>query len=373
MKKVLLVATVVRMHVNVFHIPMMKWFKENGWKTYVAARNDFDYPQECVIPYCDCFINLPFERFPVKPGNVTVYKNLKELIERESFDVIYCHTPVGGLLGRLAARKDQRSKVVYMAHGFHFYQGAPITNWLFYYPVEKIMSRYTDVLITINREDYEIASRKMKARKTYLVPGVGIDISKFRRDALKRTALRQKFSVKDDQYVLLSVGELSKRKNHQAVIRSLPSLPSTVHYYLCGCGSLDEELKELTSSLGISDRVHFLGFRSDVADFYNMADIFMFPSLQEGLPVSVMEAMANGLPVICSDIRGNADLINDGKGGYLVDSNDSVAYGEKISALISDSQLRKRMGALNEKEIQKYSQGNVLKQMAQIFNDIDWS
>ena len=288
MKKVLLVATVVRMHVNVFHIPMMKWFKENGWKTYVAARNDFDHPQECVIPYCDCFINLPFERFPVKPGNVTVYKNLKELIERESFDVIYCHTPVG-------------------------------------------------------------------------------------RDALKRTALRQKFSVKDDQYVLLSVGELSKRKNHQAVIRSLPSLPSTVHYYLCGCGSLEEELKELTSSLGISDRVHFLGFRSDVADFYNMADIFMFPSLQEGLPVSVMEAMANGLPVICSDIRGNADLINDGKGGYLVDSNDSVAYGEKISALISDSQLRKRMGALNEKEIQKYSQGNVLKQMAQIFNDIDWS
>lgn len=373
MKKVLLIATVVRMHVNVFHLPMLKWFKENGWKTYVAARNDFDHPDECIIPHCDCFIDLPFERFPVKTGNVTVYKNLKELMRKEAFDVIYCHTPVGGLLGRLVAKNDQHCKVVYMAHGFHFYKGAPIVNWLFYYPVEKIMSRYTDVLITINREDYEIARRKMKAKKTYLLPGVGIDPSKFQRDLSKRTILRKEFSMNDDQIILLSVGELSRRKNHQEVIRTLPDLPSFVHYFLCGSGSLENELKELSLSLGVSERVHFLGFRSDVADIYNMADIFMFPSLQEGLPVSVMEAMANGLPVICSDIRGNADLIDDGKGGYLAKTNDHTAYIEKVKLLINEPQLRTKMGMTNEKKIQNYSQKNVLRQMVKIFNDLDWS
>lgn len=372
MNKVLLVATVVRMHVNVFHIPMLKWFKEHNWQTYVVAKNDYLIKKDCVIPYCDTYIDLPFERFPLKPTNFSVYKELKNIIDKEKFDLIYCHTPVGGLLGRLAAKNSKNCKVLYMAHGFHFYQGAPFVNWLFYYPVEKLMSKFTDVLITINKEDYDLAKRKMKARKTYLIPGVGIELSKFQRNDEIRLSLRKKLHIDDQQLVLLSVGELSKRKNHQIIIRTLPYLPSYVHYYICGSGQLESKLLDLASSLDVKDRVHLLGFRSDVAMLYNMADIFAFPSIQEGLPVSVMEAMANGLPIVCSKIRGNTDLVEGNKGGFLVE--DSISeYIECLEKLITDSELRKAMGRFNKRMMSNYSQENVLRQMSQIIEALDRS
>lgn len=368
MNKVLLVATVVRMHVNVFHLPMLKWFKEHNWQTYVAAKNDYLIKKDCVIPYCDTYIDLPFERFPLKPTNFSVYKELKKIIDKENFDLIYCHTPVGGLLGRLAAKNSKNCKVVYMAHGFHFYQGAPFVNWVFYYPVEKLMSRFTDVLITINKEDYDLAKRKMKARSTRLIPGVGIELSKFQRNDEIRLSLRKKFHIDDQQLVLLSVGELSKRKNHQIVIRTLPYLPTYVHYYICGSGQLENKLLDLASSLDVKDRVHLLGFRSDVAMLYNMADVFAFPSLQEGLPVSVMEAMANGLPIVCSKIRGNTDLVEDNKGGFLVE--DSILdYKRSLNILINDARLRNSMGKYNEKKVCFFSQKKVIEYMEKIINN----
>ena len=155
-KRVLIIATVVKTHIMQFHIPTLKLFKEMGWETAVAARNDYQNPEDCQIPYCDQFYDIPFERIPFKPKNIECYKRLKDIIDQGDFQIIHCHTPVGGALGRLAAQKarEEGTRVLYTAHGFHFYRGAPLLNWLLYYPVEKYCSRLTDAILTINQEDF---------------------------------------------------------------------------------------------------------------------------------------------------------------------------------------------------------------------------
>ena len=125
MKKVLFVATVVKTHIMEFHIPYLKMFKEMGWETVVAARNDYENPADCVIPYCDTYYNIPFERNPLKLGNLKAYTDLKKVIDGGGYDIIHCHTPVGAMLTRLAAKQARKNgtKVFYTAHGFHFYKG----------------------------------------------------------------------------------------------------------------------------------------------------------------------------------------------------------------------------------------------------------
>lgn len=196
MKKVLFVATVVKTHIMEFHIPYLKMFKEMGWETAVAARNDYENPADCVIPYCDTYYNIPFERNPLKPGNLKAYKELKHIIDEGEYDIIHCHTPVGAMLTRLAAKQARKkgTKVFYTAHGFHFYKGAPAINWILYYPVEKWLSRYTDVLITINKEDFERA-KTFRAGKVCYVPGVGIDLKKFNVGYVNKEQKRKEIGV----------------------------------------------------------------------------------------------------------------------------------------------------------------------------------
>ena len=345
MPKILYVATVVKTHIMEFHIPYLKMLNEMGWETAVAARNDFDDPADCVIPYCDTYFDIPFERNPFKSGNIKAYRMLKKIIDEGQYDIIHCHTPVGAMLTRLAAQDARKkgSKVFYTAHGFHFYKGAPLINWIAYYPVEKWLARKTDVLITINKEDYNRAKR-FKAGKVVEVPGVGIDINKFSKKIGNRDVKRAELGFKPNDYVLLSVGELIARKNHTIVLDALAELDkagklNNIQYVICGRGVLEGALKEKAISLGILDHVHFLGYRSDVSNICNAADLFVFMSLQEGLPVALMEAMACGLPVICSDIRGNTDLIDSGKSGEIVE-NTAIAVADAIERLRKDSALR---------------------------------
>ncbi|MDF2486669.1 MAG: glycosyltransferase family 1 protein, partial [Herbinix sp.] len=174
MKKVLFVATVVKHHISTFHIPYISWFKLNGYETHVCAKNDYENKEDCVIPYCDKYYDLPFGRSPLSSCNITAYKQLKRLIDTNEYDIIHCHTPVGGVLTRLAAKKARKSgtKVIYSAHGFHFFKGAPLKNWMLYYPVEKHLAKYTDCLITTNKEDYLGIKDKFHAKSIKLVNGV---------------------------------------------------------------------------------------------------------------------------------------------------------------------------------------------------------
>lgn len=372
MKKVLFVATVVKQHIMVFHIPYLKLFKENGYEVHVCAKNDYEDKDECRIPYCDRFYDLPFERSPFKKNNFYVFKKLKNTINNNKYDIIHCHTPMGGALTRLSAIKacNNCSKVIYTAHGFHFYKGAPLLNWLIYYPIERWLARYTDVLITINKEDYNRA-KKFKAKRVYYIPGVGIDTEMFRNVNIDKLRKRKSIGVKNDNFMIISVGELNKNKNHKVIIKAIAKLKSkNIKYVICGQGPLENELKKLSQELDIRQQVIFLGYRKDISELMNIADLFAFPSYREGLSLSLMEAMASGLPVICSKIRGNSDLIIDNKGGYLVNNSDMYGYYKSIVKYIENNDFIKKHGNYNKKRIKSFDINIVLKKMQTIYGSL---
>lgn len=364
-RRVLFVATVLRMHVLVFHLPYMKWFQEQGYEVHLCCRNDTPEPVQ-TVPYCDRFFELPFSRSPFSRDNLAAYRQLKQIIREGDYALIHLNTPVGGMLGRVAARRAGKpgTKVVYTAHGFHFFTGAPLKNWLLFYPVERFLSRYTDLLITINGEDYARAQR-FHAKKTALVCGVGVDLSRFAAP-VDRAAVRAEWGLSLSDAVVICVGEHSERKNHETVVRAMSPLVGA-HVLFCGVGDKEEELRALTRAFGMEERTHFLGFRSDVPALLGASDVFVFPSLQEGLPVSQMEAMAAGLPCVVSDVRGNADLIRPGEGGYLHAPDDWEGFSRDIATLLVEPALRKAMGERNRREVRRYALDEVLSQMAALY------
>lgn len=366
-KKVLFVATVVKTHIRVFHVPFLEMFKEMGYETAVAAKNDYENPDDCVIPFCDTYFDVPFSRSPFSLANIKAYRELKSVIDSGKYDIIHCHTPVGSILSRIAARRATKkgTRVIYTAHGFHFCKGSKLLNWLLFYPVEKLCSRMTDTLITINKEDYELAKSKMKAARTEYVPGVGIDISKFRDAVVDRAAKRAEIGVPENSVLFLSVGELNQNKNHENAIKAIAELEDrSIHYAIAGRGEYLDKLKNLVGEMKMEDRVHFLGYRSDLPELYKASDIFLFPSFREGLSVSVMEAMACGMPIALSRIRGNTDLVDE-KGGVFFEPgypSDIRAALEKILSL-----NREELGRHNQKESEKYSLESIMRMMKDIY------
>lgn len=366
-KKVLFTATVVKTHINVFHLPYLKWFKEQGYEVHVAAKNDF-INEPCIIPNCDKYYDINFARFPFSKANIKAYKQLKKLIQENNYDIIHCHTPVAGVLTRLAAKNNKNTTVIYTAHGFHFFKGAPLINWLIYYPVERFCAGFTDKLITINREDYERAKRfkLRKNGKVYYVPGVGIDLEKIQNLKVDVKQKKAELCIQENTPVLLSVGELNKNKNHEIVLQALNKIKDKNFIYLiCGRGILKEYLERKTQELHLENKVKLLGYRSNVIEILKTADLFIFPSKREGLPVSIIEAMTARLSVIASNVRGNRDLITKEN---LFEPDDIVTLTsliEKQLDVIATDGLKK----VTYTSLEQYSLKNVLKQMAEIYTD----
>lgn len=370
MGKVLFVATVVHLHIARFHIPYLKWFHDQGWQVDVAARNDYEDPKDCEIPFCDHFYDLPFERSPFRPENLLALKELKKLLVREHYDIIHCHTPMGGVVARLAARKsrEEGTKVLYTAHGFHFYRGAPILNWLLYYPVERILAHWTDLLITMNQEDTQIA-KKFSCKRTAYVPGIGVDISQISHHR-SREEIRIQLGILPDTPVIFSVGQLIPRKNYGVALEAVARLGrKDVQFWIAGTGASEGELRAQIDRLGLREQVKLLGFRSDIPDLLHAADVFFFPSRQEGLPVALMEAMASGLPIVCSRIRGNTDLIDEGKGGYLAAPGDAEGFSRALESILDGADTAE-MRAYNRQKIQLFSREAVMEQMAALYQSV---
>ncbi|OAT80990.1 glycosyl transferase family 1 [Bacillus sp. MKU004] len=372
MKKVLFVATVVRKHINVFHLPYLKWFQENGYETHVCAGNDFEKKDDLLIPYCNKYYDLPFMRSPFKLENINIYKRLKKIIDENDYDIIHCHTPMGGVLTRLAARisRNKGTKVIYTAHGFHFFKGAPIKNWLLYYPIERWLARFTDVLITINKEDFYRA-KKFKTKKVEYVPGVGIDLKKFDKVNINKEEKRRSIGIKKDDFLILSIGELNKNKNHKVIINAISKIKNQqIKYVICGQGPMEHDLRLLAQKLNVDDKVYFIGYRSDIPELCKAADLFAFPSYREGLSLSLMEAIASGLPIVCSNIRGNSDLVNGGKGGYLIEPDDVSGFKIAINKIIEQHTLRENMIKENIRFIDNFSLQNTKSILAKIYKGV---
>ena len=300
------------------------------------------------------------------------YYQLMRLTRKYAFAWMHCHSPVGGAIARVVARR-RNIRVIYTAHGFHFYKGAPLLNRTVLKWIENFLARYTDLLITINHEDFE-AAKKFKLKKggqVVFVPGVGIDLSLFDnpKDNI-RISKRNELGLSETDIVMISMGDLVPRKNYGLAINALAGANvSNLHYLICGEGSEKDNLLSQSEKLGVKDRTHFLGYRTDIRELLYSSDIFIFPTLQEGLPRSAMEAMAAGLPCLMSDIRGNNDLIKDGCGGFLCKTDDLDIWSEKLRLLAEDRILRHKMGACNLARIIDFDISKVQNVMADVFSE----
>lgn len=360
------ITTFVTASISAAHDLKMDFYQVANW--HGAQKGQIEKDEE---KYGIKIKNLPISRNPFDKSNLSAYKQLVEFIKQEKIDYIHCNTPTGGILGRLAGKKCKVKKVIYQAHGFHFYKGAPKKNWLVYYPVEKWLAKYTDALITINKEDFELASKKFRLRnngKVYYVAGVGIDSKQYLSDGKLRDEKRAELNIPLDAFVIISVGELNENKNNKVIISALEKLKNkNIHYILCGVGDKKDELSAMAQSAGISENIHFLGYRTDIKALYNASDCFVMPSFREGLSRSAMEAMASGLPCILSDIRGNRDLIENGSGGFLCKPDDVIGFSEAISKLFGNSLLCEKMKEYNLKKIKDFDTSVVEKEIREIY------
>lgn len=349
--------------------------KELGIEFHVAGSwTGYDDPQDKIADeekYGVKIHQVDFKRTPYHPQNIRAYRQIVNLIRKEDFDIIHCNTPIGGVIGRLAGKKCNVKRVIYQAHGFHFYNGAPGFNWLLYYPIERLLAHLTDTIITINQEDYNRA-QKFKLRNNgnvYYVPGVGIDLRHdYPRNSKKsiRGKKREEIGLDDETICAISVGDLNKNKNNQVIIEALMNVPG-VNYLICGNGPLSEQLKKIANP--IKERVHFLGYRTDIQDLMLASDIFIIPSLREGLSRSLMEAMSAGMPCIVSNIRGNTDLI-DSNGGIICNPTRKDDFSVALKKLSRDSILRAQMGNYNKNKIVNFSLDTVKCKLKTIYSGL---
>lgn len=295
---------------------------------------------------------IPFARnITQMRQNMQAYRRLRAYHKKNGYDLIHCQSPIGGVLGRLAA-VGTSAWVIYTAHGFHFYKGAPKKNWLLYFPVEWLCSWLTDELVTINEEDTRFAKKRLHAKRVRYVPGIGVDAAAMQAaaaDGRGRTLTRRELGLQEDDILLFAAGELSERKNHRVLLETMRLLADTrIHLMIAGQGDLEGEYQAYIAEHGLEDRVRLLGYRTDLERLLAAADIYVFPSLQEGLPVALMEAMASGLPCVVSQIRGNTDLIGERQGGLLIADQRPLRYAQAIQKLILDEKLRDEMSARNQ-------------------------
>ena len=353
-----------------FFKELIRDLMEEGHVVDIATNEEIEeVPEFFKILNCEIY-NISCTRSPLNKGNFLAIRELKTIVEKGDYDIVHCHTPIAAMCTRLACKKFRKNglRVIYTAHGFHFYSGAPFKNWMMYYPVEVFCSRYTDVLLTINQEDYDIAKRKMRAKSIEYIPGPGVDIHKFRNASVDKTSKRSELGIPADSFLITSVGELNTNKNHEIIIRAIATLNENIHYVIAGIGTLDNYLLDLSRNLGIGDRVHLLGFRNDIAEIYKASDLCCFPSKREGLGLAAIEAMAAGIPVIAADSRGTREFIVDGKSGFMCSHNDVNDFTLKIKRCMSlKSNELDDICSTAQSIVDKFDMPTVIKKTKQIY------
>lgn len=379
MKKVLMTASVPSM-IGQFNMNNIQILQELGFEVHVACNwNDTSvWTNEKINELKEILFKKSVKIYQVSfcrqmlnvSAHLHSYKQLLDIIKEHKYNFIHCHTPIAGAISRIVCKKTN-TECIYTAHGFHFFKGAPLKNWMIFYPIEKWLSRYTDVLITINMEDYRRAKEKFHMKRLEYVPGVGLDIDKFKLKDFDKVSYRKKLKLKENDFAILSIGELNKNKNHEIVIKALAKLANrNIHYFIAGEGNLRQYLISLSKRLNISNQVHLLGFRVDIPELVNSVNLYILPSKREGLNVSLMEAMASGLPCLASDIRGNNDILNrQYEHLFSLDNLDDLI--KKINNLMYDKNLYNEFSCFSLKQIKKYSCNRVNDFIKNIYSAIE--
>lgn len=383
MNKVLILATVSSM-IEQFNMPNILLLKKLKYEVHLAAnfKSGNSISSERIKEFLEELekLNLKVHHIDFSrkvndiKGHYKSYNQLKNVFKNNSFEFIHCHTPIGGVFGRVFGKKYS-VPVIYTAHGFHFFKDSPLINWIIYFPIEWYLSKYTDFLITINKEDYENAKRyKFLSKRIILLNGVGIDLEKFTPQTIERkNKIREELGYKESDFIVICVGELNKTKNQYDAIYSINLLKNDIpnlKLLLVGKGVLKDKYVESVKKLNLNNFVDFLGYRKDISSLMTMADIAITTSIREGLPVNVLEAMAIGLPIVASNCRGNRDLIENHRNGFVFNSHDIKDLSDKIKQLYESSELRYQFSKSNLSDVVKYDINNVILNQKDIYLEI---
>lgn len=369
--RVLLVAT-LDSHLDHFHLPFMRLLRSMGYEVDAAAAPS-GFAGHIAAEGFHVYA-VPFSHTPLDPRNVRAYRQLLALMRKRHYTLVHLNTPVAAFVGRLAAHRAGVPHVLYMAHGFHFHRdGRGLTNTL-YFLLEWAAARLTTVIVTINRDDYVAAQRHFASRRTRIayVPGVGADTQAFQPPTEEqRQQARQALGIAPDEVAIAWVGELNANKRPQDAVRLLAlthAQRAETILLLAGTGPQEQAVRALGRPLG--DRLHVLGYVQGIGQVLQAADIFVNTSRREGLPLSIMEAMATGLPIVAYNIRGCSDLVADGVTGFLAAPRDVRAAADRVSLLADDVERRKTMGQAGRRRIQElFSLERVVPQMKRIYEE----
>ncbi|MEC0247483.1 glycosyltransferase family 4 protein [Paenibacillus chitinolyticus] len=367
-KKIAFVATVFG-HLEAFHIPYMTMLKNKGYEVHAYGAVDHGYPgisnQYKSFP-------ISFNKNPFHKDNWKAYLDLVTYFKENEYSMVHFHTPIASIVGRLAAKKAKIPSVLYTAHGFHFHTGAPLLNWFLYYPIERIMARYTDYLITINKEDYLRAKRFKVRKETIYLPGIGVDTSAFDNMVSQEyyQALRNSLGLQIDDFIVTCVAELNSNKNQEQLIRAIHILVSRYPYLKClfiGQGNKAEYYKDQVTTLQLNDQIQFLGFRRDIPQLLAISQVVALVSKREGLPKALLEGMSAGKALFGTKIRGISDLIKDGKNGFLVEVSNIPQSVEALESMLQDPQMVNEMGLQSKCLVSKYDLSLVIDEMNRIY------
>lgn len=383
-KKNILILTTIGGFLQEFEMNDVKLLQSQGWNVHYAS--NFHQP----IYECDTELlqrmgvtchQIDIRKSPLAVvANIKAFRQLIQIIENEEITAVHCHNPMGGVLGRMTKLYNRHLYVIYTAHGFHFYKHAPIQNWLLYYPAERLLARLTNRLITINRED-EIAARKFKLSSGGVVsriPGVGLNMERFEPDQKARKDTRQKYDIADDRFVILSVGELNRNKNHETLIRAVDILKKDYKRFLemnpvlmiCGEGGYREKLQELIQECHLDDNVILCGYQVQIERYYQAADCFAFPSYREGLGMAALEAMACGMPLIVSDNRGTREYSRNNQNALVCPARDAEAFAKAIAKMWENDKKREEMSQRSRKIADDFSVSHTERIMQKIYSSI---
>ena len=362
--------TTVSRTINAFLIPHIEMLLDNGYEVDCACSIDKPVDKELQNKGVKIF-EVPFSRNPLGIGNIKAFMRLMELQRINNYDIVHVHTPIAAIYGRLLKLGYSNLKTIYTAHGYHFLKGGSKLSWLIYYPIEKIMAQFTDVIININKEDFEITKEKLKPRSSYLLNGVGLDLSKYKKLSNDEILEKKKeLGINDNDFVVLMIAELNKNKNHIQLINAMEILStqySNIKVFCIGDGDMREDLEQQIISRNLQNNIFMLEYRQDVNKLINISDIGILMSYREGLPRNIMEFMASGRKVIATNIRGCRDLICNETVGTLVNVGD---YEETAKAIEKYYLSRDREFNVSN-EIKKYDIESVNSELLKIYESIE--
>lgn len=370
--KILYVATVLS-HICQFHLPHLQMLREQGHEIHVAAHDNLAVKNGLQLKYTDRHIEIPFERSPYDPRNISAYRKLRTLLNEEHYDIIVCNTPVGGLLTRLAAQKSRRhgTRVIYIAHGFHFYKGAAKMNWILYYPLEKVMAHLCDVVITINKEDYQFAKKHFPVRVEH-IHGVGVREDRYHpATEAEQEEMRRAEGLSKEDFVIICTGELNENKNQTTLISAAAYLTHRIpnlKVLLAGNGPKEQDLRKQIIAKGLENTVKLLGYRTDLERLVPAVDVVVSCSKREGLPLNIVEAMLCRKPVVASINRGNAELVDHRVTGFLLPPENAKAFAKHLFLIYKDKSLSMHMADAGYLKAQNYTASAVKKELSDILS-----